>query len=98
MEVLDTLGDINEHIRVVDELDALGLALAHAQVLQLPCKGFGVLYLAIHLRYLPALNGLQDIRVQGLHFQVEFVVLVGGLALEGPGWFFDILPVHHNGL
>ena len=76
VEVLDSLGAVDQDVVVLESDDSLGLNIAHSQVHQLLGEGLGVLDLGIDID-LSLADGHVDGLLEGADDEVELVVLVG---------------------
>ena len=80
VEVLDTLGHVDEHVGRLDVLDVLGLILVHAGLHQ---HITALEHRLVHGDF-AALDQVDNLIGHGLEVEVEPVVAVRGLALRLP--------------
>ena len=97
VQVLDTLGAVDQHVVVVEGDNALRLDIAHSEVLQLLGQGLGVLDLRVDVDLVLA-DGVLHRVLERTDDEVELVVLVGRFTLELVGvGSLDGLLVHDDG-
>src|SRR3989475_1074449 len=95
VQVLDAFGRIDQHVRVVDPDDALGLVAVHAELLELLREGLRVLDPLARGDF-SGPNRIHDLGLERLDLHVEPVVLVRRFAFERAALAPDAFAVHDD--
>src|SRR5438445_9961992 len=95
VEVLDPLRRVDQHVRVLDPHDVLRLVLRHPELLELLREDLRVLD-PLPRRDLSGADRIDDRLLEGLHLEIEAMVFVRGLPLEGAALPPHAFPVHDD--